>query len=62
MWRSFNHPNIHPFLAAAPFETPAFTVSPFCANGNALEYLQKNPKADKLQIVSPDVLRNLIMS
>ncbi|KAJ7043517.1 kinase-like domain-containing protein [Mycena alexandri] len=51
IWRSFSHPNLHPFLGAAPFEQPAFVVSPFCANGNALEYLAKNPNADKMQIL-----------
>ncbi|KAF7354936.1 Protein kinase domain-containing protein [Mycena sanguinolenta] len=51
IWRSFDHPNLHPFLGAAPFENPAFVVSPLCINGNALEYLLKNPQADKLQIL-----------
>ncbi|KAF8216397.1 kinase-like domain-containing protein, partial [Mycena galopus ATCC 62051] len=39
------------FLGAAPFEQPAFVVSPFCVNGNALDYLSKNPEADKMQIL-----------
>ncbi|KAJ6518703.1 hypothetical protein C8R45DRAFT_2928 [Mycena sanguinolenta] len=51
IWRSFSHPNLHPFLGAAPFEKPAFVVSPLCINGNALEYLLHNPKADKMQIL-----------
>ncbi|KAJ7180564.1 kinase-like domain-containing protein, partial [Mycena filopes] len=51
IWRSFQHGNLHPFLGAAPFEQPAFVVSPFCANGNALDYLAKNPHADKMQIL-----------
>ncbi|KAJ7760469.1 kinase-like domain-containing protein, partial [Mycena metata] len=51
IWRSFSHPNLHQFLGAAPFEQPAFVVSPFCANGNALDYLAKNRKADKMQIL-----------
>ncbi|KAJ7115867.1 kinase-like domain-containing protein, partial [Mycena epipterygia] len=58
IWRSFSHPNLHPFLGAAPFEQPAFVVSPFCVNGNALEYLKKNPKADKLQILH-DISRGM---
>ncbi|KAJ6591671.1 kinase-like domain-containing protein [Mycena vulgaris] len=58
IWRSFSHPNLHPFLGAAPFEQPAFVVSPFCINGNALEYLENTPKADRLQILH-DISRGM---
>ena len=39
------------FLGANILDEKPFIVMPYLANGNARDYLQKHPNADRLQIV-----------
>ena len=48
-WARLDHPRVHRFLRACP--NPPFLVSQFHRNGDALNYLKNNPKADRLSIV-----------
>jgi hypothetical protein len=53
LWRSLAHDNILPLdgvYALAP-ERRIACVSPWMANGHVLDYLKKNPNANKLQLV-----------
>ncbi|KAF9442315.1 kinase-like protein, partial [Macrolepiota fuliginosa MF-IS2] len=54
-WKDLNHPNILKFLCfdwkSGRFDLPAF-VSPYCENGTVRQYVNDNPKADKLFIIT----------
>lgn len=52
IWRKMEHANLLPFIGGALLEPPYFTVSPYCKNGNVLEYLSQNNEIDRLQVVS----------
>ncbi|TEB26718.1 kinase-like protein [Coprinellus micaceus] len=55
LWFSLSHPNILPILGLASrgrFNSPIPAyVMPFCRNGNALAYVQKNPSAPRLPLI-----------
>lgn len=54
-WLDMKHPNILPFLGLKRrmpgAEAPLCMVSPWMENGELLQYLQRNPDADKLGMI-----------
>ena len=49
---AFSHPGLCPiWILASPNGPSPAVVMPWFGNGNVLEFMQRNPKADKLQIV-----------
>lgn len=55
IWKAAQHPNILPFYGYQIGEERPLLVSPWCANGNLADYLQKNPdltEQKKLELVS----------
>jgi hypothetical protein len=54
VWRNLAHKHILPFLGANVHTRKPYVVSPYCANGNALDYLKKgsNDVIDKFCLVS----------
>lgn len=59
VWKRLAHPNILQFYGANPLAGQPFLVSALMANGDAIEYLRKNPNADRTQIVGLDILSKL---
>ena len=56
VWNQLDHPNVLPFLgiskdAGEEGSAPAL-ITPFCANGDVLDYLKQTPNADRLHLVS----------
>ena len=51
-WKYVSHPNIVPFLGVSETVFPFCVVSPWLSNGNILEYIKKNRRVDRLQLVS----------
>jgi hypothetical protein len=52
VWRNLSHSHVLKFLGANIFSKPPFAISPYCANGNALMYLQSPGRvADKVCLV-----------
>jgi len=49
MWKYLTHPNILPLLGVtiAPFQL----ITTWILGGDLLEYIKKNPDADRLQLV-----------
>ncbi|KAF8323182.1 kinase-like protein [Clavulina sp. PMI_390] len=45
-WRELEHPCLHAFTAAQPIKLPRFFIYKFMPNGNVIDYLRANPKAD----------------
>ncbi|KAF8337511.1 kinase-like domain-containing protein [Cantharellus anzutake] len=56
IWGELDHPHILKFLGFAiegvGCDVKGVLVSPWCSNGSVLEYLQKNPNAEKIDLVS----------
>jgi hypothetical protein len=54
VWRNLAHRHVLPFLGANVHARAPYVVSPYCANGNALDYLRKgsNDVIDKVCLVS----------
>ncbi|KDQ14108.1 hypothetical protein BOTBODRAFT_110477 [Botryobasidium botryosum FD-172 SS1] len=52
VWSHLSHPNVLPFLGLCELDSTSFLVSPWMENGDALEFVQKRPDADCLQLVS----------
>lgn len=51
IWSKLSHPNIHRFLGCSLRSDPPFLVSELCKRGNALSYLRKYPRANRVQLV-----------
>jgi len=51
MWRRVSHPNIVPFLGVSEAPAPLSMVSEWMPNGNVRNYVSKNPKISRLQLV-----------
>lgn len=51
VWKSLSHPNILQFYGANPLSTPPFLVCALMRNGDAVEYLRRNPHVDRIPIV-----------
>ncbi|KAG6842250.1 hypothetical protein C0991_000220 [Blastosporella zonata] len=54
VWRQLHHPNILPFQGVCQWPGPSFRVclvSPWMANGNVLQYLQRNPDDDRRSLI-----------
>jgi len=62
VWLKLKHPNIQPYLGhcsnLGPLGQSIGLVSPLCGNGTILDYVGKNPLANRLQLVK-DVIRGL---
>ncbi|KDQ14106.1 hypothetical protein BOTBODRAFT_110581 [Botryobasidium botryosum FD-172 SS1] len=52
VWSRLNHPNVLPFLGLCVLDSMSFLVSPWMENGHALEFVQRNPDADCLQLLA----------
>ncbi|KAJ3476208.1 hypothetical protein NLI96_g11320 [Meripilus lineatus] len=51
VWKRLKHPNILQFFGANPFPTQPFLVSALMEYGDATEFLRRNPRADRTQIL-----------
>ncbi|KAF4593620.1 hypothetical protein EYR40_008408 [Pleurotus pulmonarius] len=51
IWSRIAHPHLLPFYCACLEATRPFIVTRFCANGNVLEYLRRNPAADRVVLL-----------
>lgn len=51
IWKDHEHPCLLKFFAGCLFDKPKFIVSPYCKNGNALDYLQIHPDGDRAKMV-----------
>lgn len=51
VWKRLNHPNVVPALGAAPDIAELCVVSPWMPDGDLLQYLGKNPGANRFSIV-----------
>ncbi|KDQ53156.1 hypothetical protein JAAARDRAFT_436516 [Jaapia argillacea MUCL 33604] len=53
IWSRFNHPNILPFYGFVLIEqSRLFLVSPWCNNGNSMEFLGRNPHFSRHKLIS----------
>ena len=52
IWKEHQHPSLLKFFAGCLFDKPKFLVSPYCKNGNALEYLKLRPDASRPKMAS----------
>jgi len=51
-WRALHHPNIHPIYGIYELGSPDISIlTPFCQDGNILEYLASHRSADKPRLV-----------
>ena len=50
MWKKLRHPNVVPFVGVT--QNPLQFVSEWMPNGDLMEYLGKNPGADRIGLVS----------
>ena len=50
IWKDHEHPSLLKFFAGCLFDKPKFIVSPYCKNGNALDYLAVHPDANRAQM------------
>ncbi|KAG8889065.1 hypothetical protein FRB99_004029, partial [Tulasnella sp. 403] len=51
VWKAMKHNHIVPLLGFAILPIGACLVSPWCANGNAMEYLKKFPDASRYNLI-----------
>jgi hypothetical protein len=52
-WRSLNHPNVLPLLGVKIDGKRFIMVSEWMVNGNINQFVEENPDADLLDLVSP---------
>ncbi|KAG8900387.1 hypothetical protein FRB99_006095, partial [Tulasnella sp. 403] len=50
IWKALKHKRITPLMGFAILEIGACLISPWCDNGNALEYLKKCPSVDRRRL------------
>lgn len=58
-WKNLQHPNVLPLIGVTMTETQFAMVSDWMANGNINEFTEKNPAADRLELLK-GVARGLI--
>ncbi|KDQ16937.1 hypothetical protein BOTBODRAFT_89281, partial [Botryobasidium botryosum FD-172 SS1] len=51
LWGRLEHKNILPLLGISPFKGVFHLVSPFMKGGNAMDFVQRNPGANRLQLL-----------
>ncbi|KAG8894520.1 hypothetical protein FRB99_001201 [Tulasnella sp. 403] len=51
IWKTLKHKRITPLLGFAILEIGACLISPWCSNGNAMEYIKKHPSIDRRRLV-----------
>jgi len=51
-WKYVSHPNVLPFHGVSETLFPFCIISPWLSNGNIIEYIKKNQRANRLQLVS----------
>jgi serine/threonine protein kinase len=56
-WKRLSHPNILPLLGVSVSKNPRHfrIISEWMPNGNVMEYINSNPEANRLRLVSPVV-------
>jgi len=52
VWKRLNHPNVVPTLGAGSDIAELCVVSPWMPDGHLLQYINKNPVASRVSIVS----------
>ncbi|KAG8938822.1 Negative regulator of mitotic exit [Tulasnella sp. 424] len=52
IWMECQHPRVLELLGYAYIEGVPCLVSPWCSNGNIMEYLAKNPNADHIRLIA----------
>ncbi|KDQ19324.1 hypothetical protein BOTBODRAFT_102613, partial [Botryobasidium botryosum FD-172 SS1] len=52
VWSHLNHPNVLPFLGLCTLDSVPYLISPWMEHGHALDFVQKNPKADRLRLLA----------
>ncbi|KDQ07608.1 hypothetical protein BOTBODRAFT_91957, partial [Botryobasidium botryosum FD-172 SS1] len=52
VWRKLRHPNILPLIGLCTLDSVTYMVSPWMANGNAFDYVRRNPGADRLDLLA----------
>ncbi|KDQ10757.1 hypothetical protein BOTBODRAFT_115314 [Botryobasidium botryosum FD-172 SS1] len=52
VWSHLSHPNILPFIGSCTLNSMSFLVSPWMENGHALEFVQKHPETNCLQLLT----------
>ena len=62
LWKRLNHPNILTFYGASTNQNQFSLVCPWMESGNVLSYTRKNPKANRLRLVSTDEAQDIGMS
>ena len=50
-WQTLQHPNVLPLIGVTMTETQFAMVSDWMANGNINEFTEKNPAADRRELV-----------
>ena len=58
-WRTLHHPNVLPLIGVTMTETKFVMVSDWMVNGNLNEFVEANPDADRLKLVSSLPLHSL---
>lgn len=56
VWKKLRHPNILQFFGACAIADPPFAVCAYKPRGNAINYLENNPSADRCKLVSSATL------
>ena len=51
MWKRLRHPNIIPFVGITT--NPLQIISKWMPNGTLMDYLERNPDANRISLVSP---------
>ncbi|KAG9038388.1 hypothetical protein FS837_001260, partial [Tulasnella sp. UAMH 9824] len=51
IWMECQHPRVLELLGYAYIEGIPCLISPWCSNGNVMEYLSKNPNADRRRLI-----------
>ena len=53
MWKSLRHPNVLPLMGVGIAGNEFTMISEWMPNGNINEFIEANPKADRIQLVGP---------
>jgi len=62
MWKRLSHPNILPLLGVSVSSNPQHfrIITEWMPNGDVAEYIEANPEANRLRLVSPPVCLPLV--
>lgn len=61
LWAQLSHPNVLPFIGVCELGGEIGLVSPWMKNGDVMEYLEKNPHADRGRLVRCIILRGIVL-